>query len=401
MGIEHILVWTGERSPWSSDPSKNRELEWPHDRRIRLYSEKDAKYHIMTRVRLFLLRHSTILGLAGWIGVTVAAIGGGLWLARRHWDELTKASNVESIQVVGFAIAATIAIWMAVWRGVLATRQANTSHNTLLNERYQDGAEMLGSKLVSVRLGGVYALEQLAREHPQQHHIPVMRLFSAFMRHPPIYTEQAVQGQPATSTQRDDIRAILAAILWRSKLCRLLENREYRRRRFRLDLSGAILSSANLAQGPKYLNRVILDDTIMRFAVLRGMHLNHASFRDADLYWAFAVGARLESAEFTNAKLQRAVLRAAHLREAVLRHADLSSADLSHADLSKAELHDATFNPLTKLYRTELSGAKFGDSIKGLTQAQLDSAKADRGPPPEIPPSALDALTGSPLEWRD
>ena len=355
---------------------------------------------MMTKARLFLLRHSRIIGLAGWMGVTAAIVATGVWFGQRYWEELTKTSNVESIQVVGFAIAATIAIWMAVWRGVLATRQANTSHYALLNERYQDAAEMLGSKLVSVRLGGVYALEQLAREHPQRHHLAVMRMFSAFMRHPPPYIEQPVQGQPASSTQRDDIRAILTAVLWRSKLCRLLENREHRQRRYRLDLSGAVLTSANLAQGSKNLDRVILDGAVLNYANCVGVTLNSASLHNAQLCWMFAVQAELAGADLLAANLEHAMLRAANLRGAVLRYADLRSVDLSYADLSKAELEGATFDSHTKLYKTVLSGANFGDAVDSLIQAQLDLATADRRSPPLIPQSARDAETGLPLVWR-
>ena len=356
---------------------------------------------MMTKARLFLLRHSRIIGLAGWIGATAAIVGSGVWVGRRYWEELTDNSNVESIQVVGFAIAAAIAIWMAVWRGVLATRQANTSHYTLLNERYQDGAEMLGSKLISVRLGGVYALEQLAREHPQQHHLAVMRLFSAFIRHPPPYTEQPVQGQQPTSTQRDDIRAILTAILWRNNLCSLLEYQEYRQRRYRMDLSGAVLTSADLTEGSKHLDRVILDRAILRYANLVGVQLNHASFQNAKLNWVFAVRTEFADADLLSANLENATLRGADLRRAVLRYADLSGADLSGADLSGAKLEGAVFGPLTRLNGTILSRARFGNTLDSLTQAQLDSATAISGSPPVIPLSARDPDTGLGLVWRD
>ena len=39
-----------------------------------------------------------------------------------------------------------------------ALKQAGISHQSLLNERFQNGAEMLGSNTISVRLGGIYAL---------------------------------------------------------------------------------------------------------------------------------------------------------------------------------------------------------------------------------------------------
>ena len=43
---------------------------------------------------------------------------------------------------------------------------------------------MLGSEVLSVRLGGIYALQRLAEEWPDQYHIQIMRLFCAFVRLP-------------------------------------------------------------------------------------------------------------------------------------------------------------------------------------------------------------------------
>ena len=37
---------------------------------------------------------------------------------------------------------------------------------------------MLGNEVLSVRLGGVYALEHLAEEYPSEYHVQVMRIFS-------------------------------------------------------------------------------------------------------------------------------------------------------------------------------------------------------------------------------
>ena len=43
---------------------------------------------------------------------------------------------------------------------------------------------MLGSGVLSVRLGGIYALERLAKEHPEEYHIQIMELLCSFVRHP-------------------------------------------------------------------------------------------------------------------------------------------------------------------------------------------------------------------------
>ena len=43
---------------------------------------------------------------------------------------------------------------------------------------------MLGSEVLSVRLAGVYALQRLAGEYPEQYHIQTVRLFRAVYARP-------------------------------------------------------------------------------------------------------------------------------------------------------------------------------------------------------------------------
>ena len=93
--------------------------------------------------------------------------------------------------------------------------QAETTQQILLNDRYQRGAEMLGSTVLVVRLGGIYALNRLAEEHPQQYHIQVMELLCAFARNPVGRKEDLVVGYEGTdpaSRLREDIQAVMTAI---------------------------------------------------------------------------------------------------------------------------------------------------------------------------------------------
>ena len=75
---------------------------------------------------------------------------------------------------------------------------------------------MLGNEVRSVRLGGIYALQRLAEEHPEQYHIQVMRLFCAFVRLP-TRNQSLESGQmeiePGTLLGiRQDIEAVMEAI---------------------------------------------------------------------------------------------------------------------------------------------------------------------------------------------
>ena len=88
------------------------------------------------------------------------------------WDWLSGGgSGSGTIRNIGLVAAGLIALPLAIWRAIVAERQANTAQQGLLNERYQNGAAMLGNEVLSVRLGGIYALQRLAEDHPEQYHI--------------------------------------------------------------------------------------------------------------------------------------------------------------------------------------------------------------------------------------
>ena len=102
-----------------------------------------------------------------WIAAIVAVLVIGVLLPWCFWDELgnDEESLSATIRNLGLLIGGIIAMLLAVWRSKVAERQANTAQQRLLNERHERGAEMLGSRVLSVRLGGIYALEHLAAEH--------------------------------------------------------------------------------------------------------------------------------------------------------------------------------------------------------------------------------------------
>ena len=263
---------------------------------------------------------------------------------------------------LGLVAGGVIAIWVAIWRGVVADRQAEasklqaqssleqakaaqdqaeTSQGGLLNERYQRGAEMLGSPVLAVRLGGIYALERLADDEPELYHVPIVRLFSAFARDP---TKQGGH----TIVLVDDGRQLDI-----KKSCE--------------DVQEAVR-----AIGSRSATDIELEKKEAYIIGLIGVNLTMASLPGANLTAVF--------------------LSTANLTKASLVIANLTGADLTGADLTGADLGGAT------LRHTNLSGANLS-KVKGLTQNQLDQAQADPNSPPKLD-SAYDAKTGTPLKWR-
>ena len=70
---------------------------------------------------------------------------------------------------------------------------------------------MLGSAILSVRLGGIYALESLAREHSQQYAEQILKLFCAFARHPTGDAERTPDSE-AKRLPRSDVQAVMDVI---------------------------------------------------------------------------------------------------------------------------------------------------------------------------------------------
>ena len=115
--------------------------------------------------------------------------------------------------------------------------------------------------------------------------------------------------------------------------------------------------------------------------------ISEASTRSTNLS-----GSKLCSANMAFAKLKNVDLMYSCLCNTWLVHADLTDAYLWGADLSGA-----------KFIGAQLSGASLSASgqhaVKGLTQAQLDQARADPNNPPHLT-GVVDAKTGKPLVWR-
>ena len=153
-------IWRGEFGRYCCEPQHRR--IWSH--------ENQMKRSLISKGLWF-----AVLVLI----VLLAVIG----LSVEHWEWLN-GPNSATVRNIGLLAVGVIAILLAFWRSNVAERQAETAQAGLLNERYQKGAEMLGSGVLSVRLGGIYALKRLAEEHPKEFHIQIIELFCAFVRHP-------------------------------------------------------------------------------------------------------------------------------------------------------------------------------------------------------------------------
>ena len=245
----------------------------------------------------------------GIIVVAVLFIVGVLsWLAFCYWWDWScrewlvtgsdcRESGSTTLRNLGFVVGGLLAIGFGIWRGFVADHQAKasqdqakTSRRGLLNERYQKGAEMLGSSVLAVRLGGIFALQHLAEDEPKRYHVQVMRLFCAFVLNPrkDEILESRHASQPLTSRIREDVQAAMRAISNRNDGDIELERKEpFRLHLVNVDLDDADLSGANLTDAN--LAFANLTSVNLRNAILTNVHLPFANLTGTDFSGAVGV----------------------------------------------------------------------------------------------------------------
>ncbi|MFE4714829.1 pentapeptide repeat-containing protein, partial [Paenibacillus sp. NPDC056722] len=295
---------------------------------------------------------------------------------RRWVGRLFGWAGWPTVVALATASAAISAIWFS-GQSLQATQdQYKLSEQGQVTDRFTKATEQLGSDKLDVRLGGIYALERLARDSPVDHPT-VVEVLSALVR---THTPAPTTCSRPSGTSPDlpaDIHAAITVIGRRditldrnladlSKSCLHSVNLTGEKL-IHTDLSDANLSNANLHDAD--LTGALLFRTKLVGANLTYVNLTSASLTDVDL-----TDARLDSAKLAGAFLLGGNLGGASLFEANLAGADLSYANLTGAKLNVADLTraDLTSTNLTgaNLAYTNLTGANLTDA--NLTGATLD-----------------------------
>ena len=193
----------------------------------------------------------------------------------------------------------------------VAQKNVSVAQEGHITEGFTKAIEQLGSDNMAIRLGGIYALERIAKDS-EKYHGPIMEVLTADVReNAPRQEEDTQNGAEKSPT---DIQAILTVIGRR-------ETTGKNRGNAPLDLSGT----------------------------------------------------RLVRADLTDANLSGAILVEADLRMAYLKRANLAGADLLRANLSKALLNKAKNLTAAQVKNAwSCSGAVLPgylpDSVKDLTK---------------------------------
>jgi Pentapeptide repeats (8 copies) len=256
--------------------------------------------------------------------LAVCAVFGPTWIVDRRGASgmaLTQAERLgaeNDVRSTLFqALGGLLALVGVFFGAAMTLRQLSVSRDGQTIDLFVKAIDQLASDVLSVRFGGVYALEHLCDLDPR-YGGHVHALLTGFVRHrapwPPTRAEADVEAERNRfhGGLADDVGAAFAA----------------------LQRGSMITDDAWSA----------LDQVDLRDAELDGFDLPRASFAHSNLEGASLIAAKLAGATLSDTILRNTDLSRADLRGADLTRADLDGTRLLGADLSDAKLHGARLN---------------------------------------------------------
>jgi len=208
--------------------------------------------------------------------------------------------------------------------GLYATfKNVRVTEEGKLTERFSKAVELLGNDKLDIRLGGIYALERIARDSLKDHWT-VVEVLTAFIRE---QSRRAYKGHiPNSNESSSSVNVIEDDFILRE------------------DIQVALTVISRRKWGGQEFPR-------------QEINLMQAFLGRAVLFEANLKNANLFKTNLTQSILYKADLRKAMLADAVLIGANLSYANLSGANLDHAELHGADLRTSIGLTLEQLSKA--------------------------------------------
>lgn len=260
--------------------------------------------------------------------------GVGLWWILDWYinpqNSTQKKDLIQALGLIMAGVAGAIGIYFT-WRGQRITRESleSTQENTQeqlrltregqITERFTRAIDQLGNDSLEIRLGGIYALERIARDSPERDYSTVIEVLTAYVRENapwPPKPPKAPEGPPESSgsdsdeagipdkgvdqaaeqapqTPPTDIQAILDVL-------KRLEEERLEEERIRREEERTPKNEESVAEKL----RVHLD---LRGTDLRGANLVEAHLEGAVLWRAHLEGANLQGATvLTQGQIDRA-----------------------------------------------------------------------------------------------
>ena len=263
----------------------------------------------------------------------------------------------EATTIFGSAILAVIGFVLFYMRVKAMDKSAEASLQENQQTLFNTAIGHLGDDKESVRLGGIYALYELAK------------------------------GDTTKDKYREPVHEILCAHI-RSKT----NEEEYKRQYVYIDPE----SKPEPKPSTEIQNLLDILTKEPECHPFRGLRVN---FSGAQLQFAYLGGAQLKSANLIRAQLQSANLDKAQLEFADLRYARLQKADLRYAQMQSAILDGAQLQGAT-LEGIQLAGATSAESLVRLPHS-FEYRMRDRiGKPPELDNVTFNDGIDRQNEWK-
>lgn len=254
--------------------------------------------------------------------------------------DIENSTRLTIAQIVG-GLALLAGLYFTYQNVRTAQENLRVTEQGKLTERFSKAVELLGSEKLDVRLGGIYALERIARDSPKDHWT-VMEVLTAFVRE----NSHLKLEEQKDEKMREDIQAVMTVI--------------GRRKWSKTETKALNLQKVNLSNC--YLPEVNLQGALLAEANLNGANLYRANLSKARMGDAI-----LSKSELREANLEKAYLFRVDLSKANLHGVNFNDADLRYSKLDKSKLYGADFKG------ADVRGVSYEEAL-GLTLEQILSA---------------------------
>ncbi len=248
------------------------------------------------------------------------------------------AITKEAIGIIG-----TIA---TITGGIILFLNYQNAQSKLITERFSKAIEQLGNDKMEIRLGGIYALEQIAKDS-NIYYWTVMEVLTSFIQ----------ERSPLIEVEDIDKKHI------KMKVCQIGNTNTKNSDDDNWKLAVEQLKNKAIGKDIQAALTVIGRRVFKKNTNNWNLDLSFSNLSQANL-----IGANLEGVNLQGANLYKAHLAEANMKQAKLEGANFEGANLFHAQMEKANLYKVNLKE-TKLFAGSLKGAKLLKS--NLVKANL------------------------------
>lgn len=329
-------------------------------------------------------RVPVIIAIGFPLGLFILAVGllPEWWVTQMPGDPADRVAAVggvrQTILFLGGGSIALLGVYFSHKRHQIDKRTTQLLQDSNYTDRYTEAITQLGSESLTIRLGGVYALERVAKDSRGDRET-VQDVLAAFIRSDASRATAQLAYLDRDPSDDEEFELPLDVAAAMTVLSRRPETRSSDRPR--IDLSGTRLngfsfpgaslqdvqfSNASLVDvqlSNADLEGVNLDNAELAHASMPGTNFRRANFNGARLNYANLSGSDLSSAFMDGVALSRANLKSANLTFANLTYADLDNADLTGADLKDTVMRRARLNGTVLAGVHNWSGKEFESAL--------------------------------------